>query len=86
MNLDGNHKVHQTAHNSWTLGIYNLTGRRNPYSVYYVSENAVVNGYKLSIFGNPIPFINFNIKHRYFNAKRWFRFLKSILLPKKRLI
>jgi hypothetical protein len=62
MNLDGNHKVHQTAHNSWTLGVYNLTGRRNPYSVYYVSENAVVNGYKLSIFGNPIPFINFNIK------------------------
>ena len=62
MNLDGNHKIHQKTHNSWTAGVYNLTGRKNPYSVYFISENGVVNGYKLSIFGNPIPFINFNIK------------------------
>ena len=61
MNLDGNHKVHQKTHNSWTAGVYNLTGRKNPYSVYYVSENGVINGYKLSIFGNAIPYINFNI-------------------------
>ena len=62
MNLDGNHKVHQKTHNSWTAGVYNLTGRKNPYSVYFISENGIVNGYKLSIFGSPIPFINFNIK------------------------
>lgn len=62
MNIDGNHKVHQRTHNSWTIGVYNLTGRKNPYSVYYTSENGVVNGYKLSIFGSAIPFINFNIK------------------------
>jgi hypothetical protein len=59
--IDGNHKVHQKTHNSWTAGIYNLTGRKNPYSVYYVSENGLINGYKLSIFGSAIPFINFNI-------------------------
>jgi hypothetical protein len=62
MNIDGNHKVHQRTHNSWTIGVYNLTGRHNPYSVYYVSENGVVNGYKLSIFGSAIPFVNFNIR------------------------
>ncbi|MEO8766300.1 MAG: TonB-dependent receptor [Ginsengibacter sp.] len=62
MNLDGNHKIHQKFHNSWTIGVYNLTGRKNPYSVYFVSENGLVNGYKLSIFGSPIPFLNFNIK------------------------
>ena len=61
MNIDGNHKVHQKTHNSWTLGVYNLTGRKNPYSVYYVSEGGVVQGYKLSIFGSAIPYINFNI-------------------------
>lgn len=61
LNLDGNHKVHQRTHNSWTAGIYNLTGRKNPYSVYYVTENGVINGYKLSIFGSAIPYINFNI-------------------------
>lgn len=62
MNIDGNHKIHQLTHNSWTIGVYNVTGRKNPYSVYYTSENGVINGYKLSIFGNAIPFINFNIR------------------------
>jgi hypothetical protein len=62
MNIEGNHKVKQKTHNSWTLGVYNLTGRRNPYSVYYISENGAINGYKLSIFGNAIPFITFNIR------------------------
>jgi hypothetical protein len=62
MNIEGNHKVHQKTHNSWTIGLYNLTGRKNPYSVYFVSEGGVVNGYKLSIFGNIIPFINYNIR------------------------
>lgn len=62
MNIDGNHKVHQKTHNSWTIGVYNLFGRRNPYSVYFISENGVVNGYKLSIFGSAIPFINYNIR------------------------
>jgi len=62
MNIEGNHKVHQTFHNSFTIGVYNLTGRKNPYSVYYVTENGVVNGYKLSIFGSAIPYINYNIR------------------------
>lgn len=62
MNIEGNHKVHQKTHNSWTIGVYNLLGRRNPYSVYFVSENGRINGYKLSIFGSAIPFVNFNIR------------------------
>lgn len=62
MNIEGNHKVHQRLHNSFTLGIYNLTARKNPYSVYYVSEANVINGYKLSIFGTAIPFINYNVR------------------------
>jgi hypothetical protein len=62
MNIEGNHKVHQITHNSWTIGLYNIMGRKNPYSVYFVSENGAVNGYKLSIFGSIIPFINYNIR------------------------
>jgi hypothetical protein len=62
MNIDGNYKVKQKTHNSWTLGVYNLTGRRNAFSIYYVSENGRINGYRLSIFGSAIPFVNFNIK------------------------
>ncbi|MGZ8558441.1 MAG: TonB-dependent receptor [Chitinophagaceae bacterium] len=62
MNIDGNHKVNQKTHNSWSIGIYNLLGRKNPYSVYFISQNGLVNGYKLSIFGSALPFINFNIR------------------------
>ena len=62
MNIEGNHKVKQKFHNSWVFGIYNLTGRKNPYSVYFVSENGLISGYKLSIFGHMLPFVNYNIK------------------------
>lgn len=62
LNLEGNHKVKQKFHNSWTFGVYNLTGRRNPYSVFFTKEGNVIKGYKLSIFGSAIPFINFNIR------------------------
>lgn len=61
-NIEGNHKVKQLIHTSWTFGIYNITGRKNPYSVYYTSEKGVINGYKLSILGTLIPFLNFNLK------------------------
>jgi len=62
MIIEGNHKLKQKFHNSWTIGLYNITGRKNPYSVYFISENGRVNGYKLSIFGSIIPFINYNVR------------------------
>lgn len=62
MNIEGNAKVHQFFHGSWTIGIYNLLGRKNPYSIYFVSEGGRVNGYKLSIFGSAIPFVTYNIR------------------------
>jgi len=62
INIEGNHKVHQRTHNSWTLGIYNLTGRANAYSTYFTEQGGAINGYQLSIFAKPIPFINYNIR------------------------
>ncbi|HTE00487.1 MAG TPA: TonB-dependent receptor [Mucilaginibacter sp.] len=62
MNIEGNHKVHQLTHNSWTIGVYNLTGRANAYSTYFTEQGGVINGYKLSIFARPIPFVNYNIR------------------------
>jgi hypothetical protein len=62
MNIEGNHRIHQLTHNSWTIGVYNLTGTKNPYSIYYIAENGVINGYKLSIFGSAIPYVNYNIR------------------------
>ncbi|MGV3589459.1 MAG: TonB-dependent receptor domain-containing protein [Adhaeribacter sp.] len=62
LNIEGNHKVRKLAHSSWTLGIYNLTGRKNPYSIYFKTENGRINGYKLSVFGRPIPNLTYNFK------------------------
>ncbi len=62
MNIEGNHKIHQRIHDSWTLGIYNLTSRKNPYSTYFISQGGLINGYKLSVFGTAIPFINYNLR------------------------
>jgi hypothetical protein len=62
MNIEGNHKVRKLAHSSWTLAIYNVTGRANPYSVFFVTEGSQIKGYKLSIFARPIPTITYNFR------------------------
>lgn len=62
INIEGNHKIHQLTHSSWTLGVYNVTGRENAYSTYFVSEKGVIKGYQLSIFATAIPFVNYNIR------------------------
>jgi hypothetical protein len=62
LNIEGSHKVKKLAHSSWTVGVYNLTGRRNPYSIYFKSVNGQIKGYQLSIFGNPIPTVTYNFK------------------------
>jgi hypothetical protein len=62
VNIDGNHKVNQKTHNSWTFGVYNITGRQNAYSTYFTEQNGVISGYKLSIFATAIPFVNYNIR------------------------
>jgi hypothetical protein len=60
INLEGNHKIKKLNHSSWTLAVYNVTGRNNAYSIYFVSEDGKVNGYKLSVFANAIPTITYN--------------------------
>ena len=62
INIEGNHKVRKLAHSSWTFAVYNLLGRENPYSVYFVSEAGKIQGYKISIFARPIPTITYNFK------------------------
>lgn len=62
LKIDGNHKINQWTHSDITLGVYNLTGRKNPYSVYYIAEKGRTQGYQLSIFGSAIPYINYNIR------------------------
>ncbi|MER2997785.1 TonB-dependent receptor [Pontibacter populi] len=62
MNIEGNHKMKKLAHSSWTVAVYNLTGRKNPYSIYFKSDKNTIRGYKMSIFGQPIPTVTYNFK------------------------
>ena len=61
-NLEGNHKIKKFAHSFWNFSIYNVLGRNNPYSVYFVNEDGKINAYKSSIFSIPVPTISYNFK------------------------
>lgn len=60
--LHGNLKKNQLTHSSLTFSLYNLTARKNAYSVYFKSEGGKFEAYKLSIFGTVIPTITYNIR------------------------
>ncbi len=62
VNVEGNLKSKKIAHSSLSFSVYNITGRKNVYSIYFVSKAGKVNGYKLSIFGQPIYTISYSIK------------------------
>lgn len=63
MNVEPGHYLKQLAHMSFTLGVYNVTGRNNAYSVYYTVDDANrVQGHMLSVFAVPIPYVTLNLK------------------------
>jgi hypothetical protein len=61
-NIEGNHKIKKLAHSFWNISVYNVLGRNNPYSVFFVTENNEIKAYKTSIFSVPIPTITYNLK------------------------
>lgn len=61
-NIEPSHKLTLLTHSSFSIGIYNVTGRKNVYSVYYETNQGQIKGYRMSIFGVPIPYITYNIK------------------------
>ena len=61
-NLEGNLKKHKISHGHWSFSIYNLLGRKNAYSVYFVNEDDQIKGYKFSVFGAPIYSLSYNFK------------------------
>ena len=62
LNLEGNHKIKKLAHGSWSLSVYNLTGRNNAYSVFSRTDGDNIEVFQLSVFDQPIPTITYNFK------------------------
>ena len=61
--IEPSHNLKRLAHFSMTFGCYNVTGRKNAYSIYYTTDGGGdIKAYKLSVFACQIPYINFNLK------------------------
>ena len=61
-NIEPSHRLTLLTHSMITFGVYNLTGRKNAHSIYFKQEGGKLQGYQLSIFGMPIPYVSYNIK------------------------
>lgn len=62
LNIEGNHKLKKLAHSFWTISVYNILGRNNPYSVFFLTDDGEVKAFQSSIFAIPIPSITYNFK------------------------
>jgi hypothetical protein len=58
VNIDPGHYLKRLTHMSWTIGVYNVTARKNAYSVFFDGTES----YMLSVFASPIPYLNLNLK------------------------
>jgi len=54
LTIEGNLRKNKFLHNSVIFSLYNVTGRDNPYSVYFTLENGRIKSYQYSVIGVPI--------------------------------
>ncbi len=60
-NIDPGHYKKAWVHTTFTIGVYNVTGRKNPYSVFFkANPSGYVQGYMLTVFGTQVPYVNIN--------------------------
>ena len=60
--INGNLKAKKLNHSSMTFTVYNVLGRKNPYSIFFKTEDGAVKGYQMSIFGQPIFMLTYNFR------------------------
>ena len=62
LNIEGNLKADKFMHSTWSLNVYNLLGRKNPQSIYFVPQEYFIKGYSFSVIGVPIFTVSWNVK------------------------
>jgi hypothetical protein len=62
INIEGNHKKNKLVHSFVNISVYNVLGRNNPYSVFFVTKDNEIKAFQTSIFSIPIPTITYNFK------------------------
>jgi hypothetical protein len=54
LTIEGNLKKKKLLHSSLIFSLYNATGRENPYSVYFNTENGGIRSYQYAVIGVPV--------------------------------
>ena len=54
LTIEGNLKRNKSMHSSLIISVYNLTGRDNPYSVFFNSTKGYIYGYQYAVIGVPV--------------------------------
>lgn len=61
--IQSNHKRNRKAKSHWALSIYNVYGRKNPYSIFFRTGQAgVPKPFRLAVIGIPLPSISYNLE------------------------
>ena len=61
--IEGNHNKKRKGKGTWIFSIYNVYGRRNPYTIFFGTSSAgVPEPYQLSIVGTIFPSVSYNLK------------------------
>lgn len=60
--LNGNLKARKLNHSSLSFTVYNVLGRKNPYSVFFKNEGGAVKGYQMTIFAQPVFMLTYNFR------------------------
>jgi len=62
LNIEGNLKADKFMHSTWSFNVYNLLGRNNPQSIYFIPHEYYIKGYSFSVIGAPIFTVSWNVK------------------------
>jgi hypothetical protein len=63
INLERSLRTDKLMYSYWSFSVYNLTGRKNVYSVFFkTNDKGKIQGYKLSVFAQPIFSVSYNFK------------------------
>lgn len=61
--MEGNHKRKKLLDGTWTFSLYNVYGRKNPYSVFFKEARpGILRPYRLAIIGTVLPSLSVSFK------------------------
>ncbi len=69
LTIEGNLRKKKLLHSSFVFSVYNLTGRDNPYSVYFTKELGRIVSYQYAVIGVPIFTASWIFKLGNYDAK-----------------